>query len=125
MLNMEEHFKKFYNFAGLLKLGQYDPAQHPMPPDYIEYCVLVQHNPEVCVPFPPGVNLNTVTMNGHKICTFAAPMPSEEAVLVQNEPVYDSHRSHAGHTCHEPNVRSPHHRELLRSHNVDDGQHMM
>jgi hypothetical protein len=127
MLNTEEHFKRFYDFADLLKSGQYDPAQHPMPPGYIEYCVLVQHDPEESVPFPPGVNLNTVTVNGHEIRTFATPTPSEEAVLAQNEPVYDSRRNHAGQTRRGPDARSPHHRGSLRRRGRDagDGQRAM
>jgi hypothetical protein len=121
MLNTEEHFKRFYDFADLLKSGQYDPARHPMPPGYIEYCVLVQHDPEECVPFPPGISLNTVTVNGHEVRTLATPAPNEEAVLAQNEPAYNSRRDQAGQLRREPDARSPRRRGPIRRRGRDAG----
>jgi len=99
MLNTAEQLDKFKDFAGILTSGEYDAGKHPTPLGYLEYAVLVQQDAEICVPFPPGVNLNTVMVDGREIHTLhatAARTPDDEAVEARKEPVYGVRRDHTG-----------------------------
>jgi hypothetical protein len=120
MLNMTAHFEKLYVFTDILNSGQYDPVQHLMPPGYVKYCVLVQHDLEECVPFPPSVNPTTTTVDDCEVCTIAATThaTSVEAIDAQDELVDDLCRGHADQHHH----RGPNRRH---SHSVGEGQRAM
>jgi hypothetical protein len=120
MLNMTAHFEKLYVFTDILNSGQYDPVQHLMPPGYVKYCVLVQHDLEECVPFPPSVNPTTTTVDDCEVCTIAATThaTSVEAIGAQDELVDDLYRGHADQHHH----RGP---NGWHSHGVGEGQRAM
>jgi hypothetical protein len=78
-----------------LQTGQYDPAQHPMPARYLEYCVLMQHDEEA-LPFPPGVHLDTLVVDSKQVQVLSTTVlgSTQEAVLAQGEPNYDLCNGH-------------------------------
>jgi len=105
MLNTIEHFQKFNAFADLITSGQYDPVIHPTPVGYVEYCVLVQHDPTERSPFPPGVQLDVTTVDGQETYTLPVNVPTmnEEATRAPNEPASDAPNDHASQIRDSPN----------------------